>query len=144
MGLPGVQQLGTATYKRVAASRTCTTLDRTEARGENLLSASAPPIARAVPLAGLGLMVILGLLHVDNAWPLSCFPPFDAHTSNTVTRLSIQILDAGTAEQDWSLSSDLKLRTVYRSWHWLARQGTAAGPATRPKVAALGDLWLKA
>jgi hypothetical protein len=83
-------------------------------------------------------------LHVDNTWPLSCYPAFDGPTSDTVTELSIQIPDAGTAQQDWNLSSDLKLRTVYRGWFWLAQEGTAAGPATRPKVAALVNLWLKA
>jgi hypothetical protein len=144
MGLPGVQQLGTAIYKRVAASRACAILDRTEARGENLLSPEAPPIARAVPLAGLGLMVILGLLHVENAWPLSCFPAFDGPTSDAVTQLSIQTIDAGAAEQDWNLNSDLKLRAVYRNWYEIVRQGIAPGIATRAKVAALVNLWFKA
>ncbi len=89
-------------------------------------------------------MVILGLFHVVDMWPLSCFPTFDEPTSDTVTQLSIQVLDAGNAGQDWNLSSDLKLRTVYQRWYWLAYQGTAAGMATRPKVAALVNLWSKA
>jgi len=144
MGLPGVQQLGTAIYQRVAASRTCAILDRTPANSEKLLSAETPAIALAVPLAGLSLMAILGLFHVVDMWPLSCFPTFDEPTSDTVTQLSIQVLDAGNAGQDWNLSSDLKLRTVYQRWNWLAHQGTAAGIATRPKVAALVNLWLNA
>jgi Vitamin K-dependent gamma-carboxylase len=144
MGLPGVQQLGTAIYQRVAASRACSILDRTPANSEKLLSAEAPPIALAVPLAGLSLMVILGLFHVVDMWPLSCFPTFDGPTSDTVTQLSIQVLDAGNAGQDWNLSSDPKLRTVYQRWYWLAKQGTAPGMATRPKVAALVNLWLTA
>jgi hypothetical protein len=144
MGLPGVQQLGTAIYRRVAASRACTILDRTPANSEKLLSAEAPRIALAVPLAGLSLMVILGLFHVVDMWPLSCFPTFDGSTSDTVPQLSIQVLDAGNAGRDWNLTSDPKLRTVYHHWYWLAYQGTPAGGATRPKVAALVNLWLKA
>ena len=101
-------------------------------------------IALAVPLAGLRLMVILGLFHVVDMWPLSCFPTFDGSTSDTVPQLSIQVLDAGNAGQDWNLTSDPKLRTVYHHWYWLAYQGTPAGGATRPKVAALVNLWLKA
>lgn len=150
MGLPGIQQLGTAMYQWVARSRTCSVVDvgssaraRTEARGENMLPAKAAVIARWVPLAGLGLMMILGLLHVVNTWPLSCFPTFDGPTSDIVTQLSIQVLNGSNAAQNWNLSSDLKLRNVYQRWYWLAYQGNVAGAATRPKVAALVNLWLK-
>jgi hypothetical protein len=143
MGLPGIQQLGTAIYQWVARSRTCSVLDRTEARGENILPAKTTVIARLVPLAGLGLMMMLGLLHVVNTWPLSCFPTFDGPTSDIVTQLSIQVLDGGNVAQDWNLSSDPKLRDVYRRWYWLAYQGNVAGAATRPKVAALVNLWRK-
>jgi hypothetical protein len=143
MGLPGIQQLGTAIYQWVARSRTCSVLDRTEARGENILPAKTTVIARWVPLAGLGLMMMLGLLHVVNTWPLSCFPTFDGPTSDIVTQLSIQVLDGGNVAQDWNLSSDPKLRDVYRRWYWLAYQGNVAGAATHPKVAALVNLWRK-
>jgi hypothetical protein len=143
MGLPGIQQLGTAIYQRVAASRACTILDKTQAGGERLLSAEAPPIALAVPVAGLGLMVILGLLHVVDMFPLSCFPTFDAPISDIVAQLSAQTLDIGNVAQDWNLSSDPKLRAVYRGSYWLMYQGTAKAIATRPKVAALVNLWLK-
>jgi hypothetical protein len=143
MGLPGIQQLGTAIYQRVAASRACTILDKTQAGGERLLSAEAPPIALAVPVAGLGLMVIFGLLHVVDMFPLSCFPTFDAPISDTVAQLSAQTLDTGNVAQDWNLSSDPRLRSVYRRWYWLMYQGTATGIATRPKVAALVNLWLQ-
>jgi hypothetical protein len=60
-----------------------------------------------------------------------------------VTQLSIQVLDGGNVAQDWNLSSDPKLRDVYRRWYWLAYQGNVAGAATRPKVAALVNLWRK-
>jgi len=143
MGLPGIQQLGTAIYQWVARSRTCSVLDRTEARGENMLPARAAVIAGWVPLAGLSLMMILGLLHVVNTWPFSCFPTFDGPTTDVVTQLSIQVHNGSNVAKDWNLSSDRKLRDVYQRWYWLAYQGNVAGAATRPKVAALVNLWLK-
>jgi predicted DCC family thiol-disulfide oxidoreductase YuxK len=142
MGLPGIQQLGTAIYERVAASRICTVLDKTQANGESLLSAEAQPIALAVPLAGLGLMAALGLIHLVNSWPLSCFPTFDGPTFDIVTQLSVQTMNGGNVAEDWNLTCDPKLRAVYRRWYWLTRQGTTPRIATRPKVAALVNLWL--
>jgi predicted DCC family thiol-disulfide oxidoreductase YuxK len=143
MGLPGIQQLGTAMYQWVARSRTYTVLDRTGARGENLLPAKGAVIAHWVPLGGLGLMMMLGLFHVVNTWPLSCFPTFDGTPTDVVTQLSIQVMDGGKVARDWNLSSDPKLRDTYRRWYWLAYQGNVAGAATRPKVAALVNLWRK-
>ena len=142
MGLPGIQQLGTATYQRVAASRTCSILDKTESGGENLLSAKVSPLAHCIPLVGLGCMVVLGLLHVVDTWPLSCFPPFDGPTSDTLTQLSVRTLDTANVAQDWNLSSDPKLWTVYQHWRWLTLQGMDARIAARPKPAALVRLWL--
>jgi len=142
MGLPGIQQFGTAIYQRVAASRTCSILDKTESGGENLLSAKVSPLSHCVPLVGLGCMVVLGLLHVVDMWPLSCFPPFDGPTSDTITQLSVRTLDSDNVAQDWNLSSDPKLWTVYQHWRWLTIQGMDARIAARPKAAALVHLWL--
>jgi hypothetical protein len=143
MGLPGIQQLGTAVYQRVAASRTCAILDKAAGSGENLLSAESPAIARVLPLAGFSLMLLFGMLHIVDMWPFSCFPTFDGPTTDTVTQLSVQVVDAGKAAQDWNLSSDLRMRALYRRWYWLALQGTSPGSAARPKVAALLNLWFK-
>ncbi len=187
LGLPGIQQTGTAIYERVARSRTCSIVDKIAAsrmlkkainrlltraaqnrdcvlacvyraatvresvpkglfhqpaRGENLLSAQAAPLARWVPLGGLALMVMFGLLRVVDMWPLSCFPPFDGPNSDTVTQLSVQTLDTGNLAQEWNLSVDPKLWTVYRRWQWLALQGVDEHLAARPKVVALVNLWL--
>ncbi|HUA21676.1 MAG TPA: HTTM domain-containing protein [Bryobacteraceae bacterium] len=105
--------------------------------------ANASWSARAVSLAGLGLMALLGLFHVTDTWPISCFPTFDAPNSPIKAELSIQELDAGEP-RDWPLTADPRLRAVYRRWYWLARQGIVSRSATRPKVAALVQLWLQA
>jgi hypothetical protein len=143
MGLPGIQQAGTAIYRRVAASRTCSLLDRTGADGENCLFASARPIARSLTLAGLGIMVVLGLLHVVDTWPLSCFPPFDGPTSDTIAQLCVQTTDTRGVAQEWNLGADPKLRAAYRRWQWLTIQGMQAPSAARPKAAAVVNLWLR-
>jgi predicted DCC family thiol-disulfide oxidoreductase YuxK len=143
MGLPGIQQLGTLIYARVAASRTCSILDKTESRGDHSVSATTPFIARAVPLAGLGLMALFGLLHVEETWPLSCFPAFDGPSSDSVAQLCVQTLNTRNVSQDWNLSTDPKLWTVYRHWQWLTSQGTDTRIVARPKVAAVVNLWLK-
>jgi hypothetical protein len=142
LGLPGIQQSGTAIYERVARSRTCSIVDKTAASGENMLSAKATPLGHWVPLGGLALMVMFGLLRVVDMWPLSCFPPFDGPNSDTVTQLSVQTLDTGNLAQEWNLSADPKLWTVYRRWQWLALRGVDEDIAARPKVAALVNLWL--
>jgi len=143
MGLPGIQQLGTALYERVARSRTCSILNKTQAGGEKLICPEAAPFARALPLAGLGLMVILGLFHVENSWPLSCFPTFDGRTTDTLTQLFVQTLDAGNVAEDWNVSWDPKLLAAYPRWRTLTIQGMDPRPVARPKVAAVVDLWLK-
>jgi hypothetical protein len=88
-------------------------------------------------------MLLFGMLHIVDMWPFSCFPTFDGPTTDTVTQLSVQVVDAGKAAQDWNLSSDLRMRALYRRWYWLALQGTSPGSAARPKVAALLNLWFK-
>ena len=143
MGLPGIQQAGTAIYRRVAASRTCSILDRTGANGENCLFARSRPIARSLTLAGLGFMVVFGLLHVVDMWPLSCFPPFDGPTFDTIAQLCVQTTDTRNVAQEWNLSADPKLRAAYRRWRWLTIQGMEVGIAARPKAAAVVNLWLQ-
>jgi hypothetical protein len=143
MGLPGIQQAGTAVYKRVAASRTCGILDKTPAKGENLLPGGAPSLARWLPLAGLGLMLFFGLLHVVDTWPLSCFPPFDGPTSDSMTQLSVHTVDTANTARDWNLSADPKLRKLYQHWRWMTLQAMDSRPAARAKVAALVKLWLR-
>jgi hypothetical protein len=51
-------------------------------------------------------------------------------------------MNGGNVAEDWNLTCDPKLRAVYRRWYWLTRQGTTPRIATRPKVAALVNLWL--
>jgi hypothetical protein len=143
MGLPGIQQIGTAIYGRVATSRICTVGDRTEAVGEKLLTVKATPFARAAPIAGLAVMAILGLCHVTDSFPLSCFPTFDGMPSDNLTQLFVQTLDTRNVAQTWNVSADPKLRFVYRHWRWLALQGINGRLATRAKAAALVNLWLK-
>lgn len=143
MGLPGIQQFGTAIYSRIAGSRACSILDKTEAAGENVAPAKTPAIAYAVPLAALGIMMIFGVLHVIDMWPLSCFPTFDGRPSDTTVQLCIRTVDAANVTQDWNVTSDPRLRVVYRHWRWLAEQGMGSSASARPKAAAVVNLWLK-
>jgi hypothetical protein len=88
-------------------------------------------------------MVILGLLHVENSWPFSCYPTFDGWTTDTLTELSAQTLDAGTVTREWNLSWDPELLAAYPGWGTLTIQAMDLRIATQPKIAAVVDLWLK-
>jgi hypothetical protein len=127
----------------VAASRICTVGDRTEASGEKLLTPDARLLARAVPVAGLVVLAVLGLCHVTNSFPLSCFPTFDGTPSDTRTQLAVETLDTRNVTQVWNMSADPKLRIVYHRWRWLTQQAMSPRLASRPKAAALVNLWLK-
>jgi HTTM domain len=107
-------------------------------------SAEPPPIARALPLAALGLMAIFGVFHVVDTWPLSCYPAFDGPTSDVVTELSLQIPDPGLVARAWSISSDAKLRAEYHNWQQLTTRAMGKSAIARERARAVIAIWMKA
>lgn len=115
---------------------------RSPAPTKDLRPAEPPPIALALPVAALTVMAILGMFHVVDTWPLSCYPAFDGPTSDSARQLSVQLVDAAGAAQDWNLTVDPRLHAAFKNWQWLSQQGAGAGSSAKARTEALIRLWM--
>lgn len=106
------------------------------------LSPAYKPVG-ALAIAG---MVLTGLSHIGNGWPVAMYPAFDYRESDSVTELAIAATDRSGATHSATLSFDQKLEKIFQPDRFNAMIAPLLWPASFSKwqAAALVSVWAKA
>jgi predicted DCC family thiol-disulfide oxidoreductase YuxK len=146
MRLAPVRSVGEVTYERVANSRTCSFRDKAEHRGITYIGGSAGMLMKMFSAVVLFGMVLTGVGHRINAWPLACFPTFDNPPYVTRRLLHVDAKDVNGHVYSWDLNFDAKLGHLFGTERWqgmLDRCVQGDSYTTSGRCRAILGLWCK-
>jgi hypothetical protein len=88
-------------------------------------------------------MVVAGMAHMVNGWPLACYPTFDGPASYGISELTVQAVDRQGAPVAYALSYDSKMEDLLGAgrWNGLTQQQMSGRPFSKSSAAALIRLW---
>jgi len=146
MRLAPVRAVGEVIYERVANSRTCSFRDKAEHRGISYIAGNAGPLLKLFTAVILIGMVLTGIGHRVNAWPLACFPTFDSPPYTTRRLLHIDAKDVNGNVYSWDLNFDTILGRRFGTERWqgmLDRCVQGDTYTTSERCRAILELWTK-
>ena len=108
---------------------------------ESITSRALPKLAMVLVAA----MVLAGIGHIGNGWPIACYPTFDDRFETPEPKvLTLEGHTSGGASVDETLSYDRVLQARYRADTWRGMTEAEGCPGTResePRARALVGLW---